>query len=184
MRILTELSCRVPLGPCPQKYLALFTVAYRVHIQMFLHDPQASLRTLKHLFSFYDQTYRSVNRKRVKYVIESRPCHRCHCSSMDHFRENAALGSRTYIVEDGPYLPTESGPHAKEGGEILSGMYAQVCTRVEDSRLRGGSGRTGGLDTVSGAGSKASALAISTRSQYLPTRLFIARPRGAVSAGS
>jgi hypothetical protein len=40
-----------------------------------------------------------------------------------------------------------SGPHADEGGEILDGMYAQGCTIIEDSRIRGRSGRAGGPDT-------------------------------------
>jgi hypothetical protein len=79
------------------------------------------------------------------------------------YSRNAALGSHTYILKDGPCVPAESGPHAEEGGDILSGMYAQGCATIEDSRICRQSGRRGGLDTVSGVGSKASALAMSTR---------------------
>jgi hypothetical protein len=57
------------------------------------------------------------------------------------FAQNAALGSHTYILEDGPWLRAVSGPHADEGGEILEGMYAQGCTSIEDSRIHGRSGR-------------------------------------------
>jgi hypothetical protein len=48
-------------------------------------------------------------------------------------------------------------------------MYAQGCTNIEDSRIRGRSGRAGGLDRGSGVGSTSSALAMSTQRQYLPT---------------
>jgi hypothetical protein len=48
-------------------------------------------------------------------------------------------------------------------------MYAQGCTRIEDSRMRGRSGRAGGLDTGSGVESTSSALAVSARRQYVPT---------------
>jgi hypothetical protein len=53
------------------------------------------------------------------------------------FAQQAALGAHTYILEDGPCLPAESGPHADEGGEILSGMFAQGCTGIEESRICG-----------------------------------------------
>jgi hypothetical protein len=48
-------------------------------------------------------------------------------------------------------------------------MYAQGCTSIEDSRIRGRSGRAGGLDTGSGVESTSSALAMSTQRQCLPT---------------
>jgi hypothetical protein len=38
------------------------------------------------------------------------------------FAQNAALGSHTYILEDGPWLIAVSGPHADEGGEILEDL--------------------------------------------------------------
>jgi hypothetical protein len=79
------------------------------------------------------------------------------------FAQNAALGSHTYILEDRPWLLAVSGPHADEGGEIFEGMYAQDCTTIEDSRIRGRSGRAGGLETTS------SALAMPTQRQCLPT---------------
>jgi hypothetical protein len=85
------------------------------------------------------------------------------------FAQNAALGSHTYILEDGPRLLAVPGQHADEGGEILEGMYAQGCTSIEDSRIRGRSGREGGLDTGSGVGSTSSALEMSTQRQFLPT---------------
>jgi hypothetical protein len=85
------------------------------------------------------------------------------------FAQNAALGSQIYILEDGPWLIAVSGSHADEGGEILEGMYAQGCTSIEDSRIRGRSGMAGGPDTGSGVASTSSALAISTQRQYLPT---------------
>jgi hypothetical protein len=68
------------------------------------------------------------------------------------FAQNAALGAHTYILEDGSWLIAVYGPHADEGGEVLEGMYAQGCTSIEDSRIRGRSGRAGGVDTGSGAG--------------------------------
>jgi hypothetical protein len=49
-----------------------------------------------------------------------------------------------YILEDGLELLKSSGPHAEEGGEVLEGMYAQGCTTIEESRVRGRSGRAGG----------------------------------------
>jgi hypothetical protein len=85
------------------------------------------------------------------------------------FAQNGALGSHTYILEDRPWLLAVSGPYADEGGEILEGMYAQGCTSIEDSRIRGRSGRAGGLDTGSRVGPTSSALAMSTQRQYLPT---------------
>jgi hypothetical protein len=48
-------------------------------------------------------------------------------------------------------------------------MYAQGCASIEDSRVRGRSGRAGGLDAGSGVGSTSSSLAMSTQRQYLPT---------------
>jgi hypothetical protein len=75
----------------------------------------------------------------------------------------------TDILEDGLELRKSYGPHAEEGGEILTGMYAQGCTTIEDSCIRGQSGRPGGIDAVSGVGSKVPALAMSTQGQYLPT---------------
>jgi hypothetical protein len=48
-------------------------------------------------------------------------------------------------------------------------MYAQSCTSIEDSRIRGRSEREGGLDTGLGVGSASSALATSTQRQCLPT---------------
>jgi hypothetical protein len=47
-------------------------------------------------------------------------------------------------------------------------MYAQGCTSIEDSRIRGRSGRAEGLDRGSWVGSTASALAMSTQRQCLP----------------
>jgi hypothetical protein len=85
------------------------------------------------------------------------------------FGQTAALGSHTYILEDEPWLIAVSGPHADEGGEILEGMYAQGCTSIEDSRIRGGSGMARGLYTGSGVESTSSAVAMSTQRQYLPT---------------
>jgi hypothetical protein len=70
------------------------------------------------------------------------------------FAQNTALGSHTYILEDGPWLIAVSGTHADEGGEILEGIYAQGFTSIEDSRIRGRSGRAGGLDTGSGEGQR------------------------------
>jgi hypothetical protein len=52
-------------------------------------------------------------------------------------------------------------------------MYAQGCTNIEDSRIRGRSGRAGGLDTGLGVGSTSSALAMSAQRPYLPTQLRI-----------
>jgi hypothetical protein len=88
---------------------------------------------------------------------------------VNSFAQNAAPGSHTDILEDGPWLIAVSGPHTDEGGEILEGMYAQGCTTIEDSRIRGGSGRAGGLDTGSGVESASSALAMPTQRQCLPT---------------
>jgi hypothetical protein len=36
-------------------------------------------------------------------------------ASWIQFAENAALGSHTYILEDGPELPKSSGPHTEDG---------------------------------------------------------------------
>jgi hypothetical protein len=66
------------------------------------------------------------------------------------FAENAAVGSHTYILEDGPELAKSSGPHAEDRGEILEGMYAQGWMTIEDSRIPGESGRGECLGTVSG----------------------------------
>jgi hypothetical protein len=41
------------------------------------------------------------------------------------FAHHAALSAHAYILEDGPELPKRSGPYAEEGGEVLTGMYAQ-----------------------------------------------------------
>jgi hypothetical protein len=60
------------------------------------------------------------------------------------FAQNAALGCHMYILEDGPELPDSSGPCAEEGGETLEGMYAQGCMMIEESSIRGRSGRAGG----------------------------------------
>jgi hypothetical protein len=48
-------------------------------------------------------------------------------------------------------------------------MYAQGCTSIEDSRIRGRSGRAGGVGRGLGVGSTSSAVAMSTQRQYLPT---------------
>jgi hypothetical protein len=71
--------------------------------------------------------------------------------------------ARLCIREDGPWLLAVSGPHADEGGEILEGVYAQDCTSIEDSRIRGRSAMAGSRDTGSGVGPA------STQRQYLPT---------------
>jgi hypothetical protein len=39
----------------------------------------------------------------------------------------AALGSHAYVLEDGPELPKVSGPHAEEGGEILTGCMHKAA---------------------------------------------------------
>jgi hypothetical protein len=48
-----------------------------------------------------------------------------------------ALGAHMYTLEDGPELPNGCGLGALEGGDILEGMYAQSCTTIEASRMRG-----------------------------------------------
>jgi hypothetical protein len=53
--------------------------------------------------------------------------------------------------------------------KVRNGMYAQGCANIEDSRIRGRSGRAGGIDIGSGVESKSSALAMSTQRQCLPT---------------
>jgi hypothetical protein len=58
--------------------------------------------------------------------------------------QNAALGAHMYILDDGPELPKGFGPYAEEGGEVLEGMYAQGCTRIEEAKTQGRSGRAGG----------------------------------------
>jgi hypothetical protein len=85
------------------------------------------------------------------------------------FAQQAPLG--------GPCLPAESGPHADEGGGILSGMYPQGCTTIEDSRIPG---RAGGLVTGSRVGSG------NTYSETMPTNVItdLADQRGVASAGS
>jgi hypothetical protein len=51
----------------------------------------------------------------------------------------------------------------------FEGIYAQFCTSIEDSCIRGRSGRAGGPDTGSGAESTSSALARSAQRQCIPT---------------
>jgi hypothetical protein len=46
--------------------------------------------------------------------------------------------------------PESFGSHAEDGGDVLEGMFAQGWMTIEDSRIRGRSGRAGGQ--VSGAG--------------------------------
>jgi hypothetical protein len=65
-------------------------------------------------------------------------------ASWIQFAQNAAVGAHTCILDDGPEIPKSLGPHTEEGGEALEGMYAQGCTTIEDSRIRGRSGRAGG----------------------------------------
>jgi hypothetical protein len=60
------------------------------------------------------------------------------------FAQNAALGSHTYILEDGPELPKVCGPHAEMGGDVLEATYAQGCTAIEESRTKKKSGRARG----------------------------------------
>jgi hypothetical protein len=72
-------------------------------------------------------------------------------------------------MNQGAKLPKSSGTHAEERSEILTGMYAQGSTSIEDSRIRVETGREGGRDTVSVVGSKVAALAMSTQVHYLPT---------------
>jgi hypothetical protein len=55
----------------------------------------------------------------------------------------AALGSHTYILEDGPELSRVPGSPADEGGAVLEWMYANGCTTIEESRILGQSGRAG-----------------------------------------
>jgi hypothetical protein len=54
-----------------------------------------------------------------------------------YFAQQVGLGAHMYIFEDEPCLAAESGPHADEGGKILSGICALGCTTIEDSRIRG-----------------------------------------------
>jgi hypothetical protein len=71
-------------------------------------------------------------------------------ASWIQFAQNAALDAHTYVLEDGPELPKRLGPHVEEGGEILEGMYAQGCATIEESRMRGQSGRACGQDSAAG----------------------------------
>jgi hypothetical protein len=66
------------------------------------------------------------------------------------FAQNAAPGAHTYTFEEGPELPMSSGPGASEGGEVPEGIHAQGCTTIEESRIRGQSGRAGGQVSASG----------------------------------
>jgi hypothetical protein len=99
------------------------------------------------------------------------------------FAQNAALGSHTYILEDGPWLIAVSGPHANEGGEIIERMYARGRASMDDSGIRGRSVGSGGLDTGLGVGSTPSALAMSTHRQDLPTLLLAYMSRASVGLG-
>jgi hypothetical protein len=63
--------------------------------------------------------------------------------------QNAALGARTFVCEAGQILPKEKGHHAEVGGEVLEGMYTHGCSSIEDARISGGSGMSGGLDIAS-----------------------------------
>jgi hypothetical protein len=47
------------------------------------------------------------------------------------------------------YQLKRQNSHAEDGGDILEGMHARGCTAIEDSRIRGKSGRARGLGTVS-----------------------------------
>jgi hypothetical protein len=51
--------------------------------------------------------------------------------------QNAGLGAHNLILEDGPILHKESGPHAEEGDEIPEGMYTQGCSSLGDSMIVG-----------------------------------------------
>jgi hypothetical protein len=53
-------------------------------------------------------------------------------------------------------------------GEILEGMYAQGRMTIEDSRIRGKSGRAGGLSTVSGTSLDPAGI-VSRDSRVVPT---------------
>jgi hypothetical protein len=50
--------------------------------------------------------------------------------------QNAALGARTLILEDGPELIKAQGPHAEKGGEMSEGMHAQGCSLLESAKIR------------------------------------------------
>jgi hypothetical protein len=78
---------------------------------------------------------------------------------------NAAMSVPTFILEDGPVLRKEPGPHTKEGGEVLDGIYARNCSSLRDLRL---SGRAGGLHTVS-VTTPAPAGIVSKDPQVMPT---------------
>jgi hypothetical protein len=47
-------------------------------------------------------------------------------ATTSEFAQNAALGSHTQILEDGPSLIAVSGPHADEGGEILEWLTDEL----------------------------------------------------------
>jgi hypothetical protein len=87
------------------------------------------------------------------------------------FTQNAALGAHTYILEDGTELPKSLGPHAEEGGEVLEGMYAQGRTTIEESRIRGRSGRAWGQVSAAETGSGPTGT-VSKDPRIVPTRLL------------
>jgi hypothetical protein len=49
--------------------------------------------------------------------------------------QNAALGTHTLILDDGPELPKTPGPHVEEEGEILEGVCAQGFSSLHDSMV-------------------------------------------------
>jgi hypothetical protein len=57
------------------------------------------------------------------------------------FAQNPALVTHPYALEDGSELPKVTGPHAEEGGGVLEGVYADVCTSLENARTSGRSAR-------------------------------------------
>jgi hypothetical protein len=44
--------------------------------------------------------------------------------------QNAALAAHFLVLENGPEIPKESGPHVDEGGQVLQGMRAEGCSSV------------------------------------------------------
>jgi hypothetical protein len=54
----------------------------------------------------------------------------------------ADLGSHPYVLEDGRELLKVPRPHTQVGGTVLEGMYTDVCTSIEESRISGRPGRT------------------------------------------
>jgi hypothetical protein len=97
------------------KFTLSFGSATEPRVSFAIEQPLGAQRTLR-------TTRSSIEYSTLKISFNAVVLNDCKTSDLSQI---ASLGSHPYILEDGPQLPKEFGPHADPGGEVLEGMYAE-----------------------------------------------------------